>query len=59
MSTLPPFALIYLMGVATPVVLLRFFIKDHEDGCFLNVILIGIGVLILSFLYLWFQSGVT
>lgn len=34
--------MIYLLGVATPVILLRAIAQNHQDTCFLTVILWGI-----------------
>ncbi len=32
----------YLLGVATPLILLRLMTKDHEDTCLLNLVIAGI-----------------
>jgi hypothetical protein len=44
----------YLCGVATPILIVRKLVKDHEDedSCFLNILLWGVMGLILIALWL-------
>jgi len=41
---------VYLLGCATPVVLLRMLAKEQEDNCFLTAILILLSFLLLILL---------
>jgi len=38
---------IYLLGVATPLILLRLITKDHEDTCLLNLVIAAIITLLI------------
>ena len=38
---------VYLLGVATPLVLLRLITKDHEDTCLLNMVIAAIITLLI------------
>lgn len=44
----------YLCGVATPILIIRNFVKDDQDGssCFFNILLVGLTSLILIALWL-------
>jgi hypothetical protein len=44
----------YLCGVATPILIVRKLVGDHDDGssCFLNILLWGVMSLILIVLWL-------
>lgn len=58
MNTFAPMMIVYLFGVATPIFLVSLIpaIADDKGGrCLLNLILLGIGLLILWCVYIWPQ----
>ncbi|MEW6085470.1 MAG: hypothetical protein AB1607_12830 [Chloroflexota bacterium] len=54
MNTMTVYLIVYLLGVATPILIVKNLIKNNDDGgsCLLNIILFGVASLIA--LIAWF-----
>lgn len=54
MKTTTVYLIVYLLGVATPILIVKNLIKNNDDGgsCLLNIILFGVASLIV--LIAWF-----
>ncbi len=54
MNTMTVYMIVYLLGVATPILIVRNLIKNNDDGgsCLLNMILFGVASLIVLLAWL-------
>lgn len=54
MNTMTAYLIVYLLGVATPILIVKNLIKNNEDGgaCLLNIILFGVAGLIMLIAWL-------
>ncbi len=62
MEHFAPLTIVYLIGFASPILILKFLLGDKEDdgtGCLLNLVLACVFLIILLMVYLWVrESGV-